>query len=79
MANSLLLVILNEAATALDNDKIEVQLLIQYIITFVLFIFAQRTSQQKAVTAVESALQKVRIRLADKVRHSELRTIEEIG
>ena len=36
-------------------------------------------SQRKAVTAVEHALQKVRIRLADKVRRCDLRTIEEIG
>lgn len=79
IANSLLLVILNEAATALDDDLIEVQLLVQYIIAFVLFIFAQRMSQKKAVIAVEHALQKVRIRLADKVRNCELRTIEEIG
>ncbi len=79
VANSLLLIILNEAATAMDNALIEVQLLVQYIIAFVLFIYAQRMSQKKAVTAVEHALQKVRIRLADKVRHCDLRTIEEIG
>ncbi|MGB1012061.1 MAG: cyclic peptide export ABC transporter [Thiolinea sp.] len=79
VANSLLLIILNEAATALDDGLIEAQLLAQYIIAFILFIYAQRMSQRKAVIAVEHALQKVRIRLADKVRRCDLRTIEEIG
>ncbi|PWQ97165.1 cyclic peptide export ABC transporter [Leucothrix arctica] len=79
VANSMLLVILNEAATQLRDGDIETQLFLQYLLTFLLFIFAQRTSQREAVAAVEHALQQVRIRLADKVRRSELRTIEAMG
>jgi putative ATP-binding cassette transporter len=79
IANSLLLVILNEAATQLNNGEIETQLFAQYLITFILFIFAQRTSQREAVSAVEHALQKVRVRLTNKVRSCELRTIESLG
>ncbi len=79
IANSLLLVILNQAATQLQDGAIEAQLFMQYLLTFTLFIFAQRTSQREAVTAVETALQSFRVRLADKVRRTELRTIEEIG
>lgn len=79
VANSLLLVILNEAATQLKNGEIEAQLFAQYILTFTLFIFAQRTSQREAVNAVEHALQRVRVRLTDKVRLCELRTIESLG
>ena len=79
IANSLLLVILNEAAAELENGEVEIQLLLQYLLTFILFIFTQRTAQREAVIAVEQAMQKVRIRLADKVRQSELRTIEQLG
>lgn len=79
ITNSFLLVLLNHAATQLENGSIEAQLLFQYIITFVLFIFAQRSSQRESVTAVETALQRVRVRIANKVRRSELRTIEELG
>lgn len=78
IANGLLLVILNEAAANLEDGLLEAQLFFQYLITFVLFIYAQRTSQREAVIAVEQALQKVRVRLADKIRHCELRTIEQM-
>ena len=40
IANSLLLVILNEAATVLQNGEMELQLFAQYFLTFLLFIFA---------------------------------------
>ena len=79
IANSLLLVILNQAATQLQDGAIEAQLFVQYLLTFILFIFAQRVSQREAVTAVETALQSFRVRLADKVRRTELRTIEAMG
>jgi putative ATP-binding cassette transporter len=79
IANSFLLVILNQAAMGLEDGQLEGQLFVQYLLTFILFIFAQRASQREAVTAVEYALQKVRIRIADKVRKSELRTIENLG
>lgn len=79
VANSLLLIILNEAATELKDKTVEAQLFAQYLLAFVLFIFAQQASQREAVTAVEYALQKVRVRIADKVRRCELRTIEELG
>jgi len=79
IANSLLLVILNEAATVLQNGEMELQLFAQYFLTFLLFIFAQRTAQKEAVTAVEYALQNVRVRLANKVRQADLRTVESLG
>lgn len=79
IANSLLLVIINEAASSMKDGVFEAHLFAQYLLTFVLFIFAQRASQREAITAVEWALQRVRVRIANKVRLCELRTVEEIG
>ena len=79
IAHGLLLVIINEAATELKGGEIEAQLFLQYLLIFLLFIFAQRTAQREAVTSVERAMQKIRIRLADKTRQCELRTIEQLG
>jgi putative ATP-binding cassette transporter len=79
IANSLLLVIINEAASGLKDGAFEAHLFAQYLLTFVLFIFAQRASQREAVAAVEWALQRVRVRIANKVRLCELRTVEELG
>lgn len=79
IANSLLLVIINEAASGLKDGAFEAHLFAQYVLTFVLFIFAQRASQREAVAAVEWALQRVRVRIANKVRQCELRTVEELG
>ncbi len=79
VANSLLLVIINQAVTQLRDGAAETQLFVQYLLTFLLFIFAQRTSQRETVAAVEEALQNVRVRIADKVRQSDLRVVEQIG
>ena len=79
VTNSLLLVIINQAATKLQDGVVEKQLLFQYLLAFLLFIFAQRTSQRQAVSAVEHALQGFRTRIADKVRRCELRTVEQLG
>jgi putative ATP-binding cassette transporter len=79
ITNSLLLIIINQAATKLQDGVIEAQLFLQYLLTFILFIYAQRTSQRQAISAVEHALQRFRARIADKVRRCELRTIEQIG
>lgn len=78
-ANSLLLIILNEAATALKNNQVEIHFFLQYVLVFILFIFSQRTAQKEAVMAVEQAIQKVRIRLANKIRNCDLYTIEQLG
>ena len=79
ITNSLLLIIINQAATKLQDGVVEAQLFFQYLLAFILFIFAQRTSQRQAVSAVEHALQGFRTRIADKVRRCELRTIEQLG
>lgn len=79
IANALLLIILNQAAIELQDGSAEIHLLLQYLLTFLLFLFAQRIAQRETVVAVEQAMQKVRIRLADKVRKCELRSIEQLG
>lgn len=79
IAHGLLLVIINAAATELKGGEIEVQLFLQYLLIFLLFIFAQRTAQRETVISVERAMQKIRVRLADKVRQCDLRTIEQLG
>ena len=79
IANSMLLVIINQAVVRLQNGTAEMQLIVQYLLIFMLFIFTQRMSQREAVAAVEEALQGMRVRIADKVRRSELRTVEALG
>lgn len=79
IANGLLLVIINEAASGLTEGVFEAHLFVQYLLTFILFIFAQRASQREAVAAVEWALQRVRVRIANKVRLCDLRTVEGLG
>lgn len=79
IANSLLLVIINEAASGLTEGVFEAHLFAQYLLTFILFIFAQRASQREAVAAVEWALQRVRVRIANKVRLCDLRAVESLG
>ena len=76
-ANGMLLVIINMAAEQITNKSAEAQLFLLYITAFALFIQAQRYALIQATIAVEELICKVRVRVANKILHSELRFIEE--
>lgn len=79
IANSLLLIIISQAAGQLHDKTIETQLFIIYLVTFILFAYAQRVSQRQAITAVEQAVENIRLRITNKIRHCELHTIEKLS
>ncbi len=77
LANGLLLVIINLAAVQVFNKALEGRLFVIYLISLLLFIYTQKIAFIKAITSVEQALQKVKLRISDKVRRVELRFIEQ--
>ena len=79
ITGALLLAIVNVAAEQVANkDKeIEIQLFAFYMIFFLIHVGTQRYAQHNAVTAIERALQSVRLRITDKIRHVDLRFVEE--
>lgn len=79
LANGLLLALINTAAEAAAGGDLQARLFFMFLIAFAIFVLAQRHALTHAVAAVESALQKVKLRVADKVRRSELRFVEDCG
>ena len=77
LANSLILASINAGAEAVSaRTEIEVQLFLMYLVSLALFIYARKASLSQATVAVEEAVRKVRVRIADKIRRSELSFIE---
>jgi putative ATP-binding cassette transporter len=77
MASSMLLAIINVAAEQISNQAIETRFFLLYLIAFALFIYTKKYAFSQATIAVEVVIHKVRSRIVDKIRSSELRFIEE--
>jgi len=79
VANGMLLVIINVSVEQIVNDEVEIRLAFLYFLSFGLFMYTKRYALTQATIAVENVIRHIRIRIADKIRHSELRFIETIG
>ena len=78
-ANTLLLALVNSAAEQLALGAPNPSLLLLYVIGFALYIQTQHYALTRSVRVVESALQRLKLSVADKVRRSDLRFIEQFG
>jgi putative ATP-binding cassette transporter len=80
VASSLILAIINQAAEYVDlGIEVETYFFFMYLTALMIFIKAGRYSYSQAIIAIEAVIAKVRIRIADKIRRSELRFIEDKG
>jgi len=78
-ANAALLAIINSATTNGDNRSDDLRLLMMCILSIAIFILTKRYVLRKGVYVVEEMVRKIRVRLVNKIRHSELTMIDEIG
>lgn len=76
LANAMILAIINAAAEMISNDNLEAQYFLLYLIAFILFIYTQRYALSQTVVAIEKFIRKTRVRIADKIRSTELHFIE---
>jgi putative ATP-binding cassette transporter len=79
LSNGLVLIAVNMAAQQLSSSAVEIHLFAFTVFTVLLSLYTQQYSFLELKKAIEGAICKVRLRIADKLRHSELRQIEEIG
>jgi putative ATP-binding cassette transporter len=79
LANGILLAIINTAAEQISNQSAEARFFLLYLTAFALFVYTQRYALSQATIAVEELIRQIRVRIADKIRRSELRFIEETG
>jgi putative ATP-binding cassette transporter len=75
--NGMILMLINVAADNVTNKQAALFLLIGLLVAFLVYVFTLHYALVQALTAVGEALEKVQIRISNKVRHTGLRFIEE--
>ncbi len=79
IANGILLALVNSGTESVLNQDIEARLFLLYFAAFVLYLYTQKYALTQASIALEAAIRKVRVRIVNKIRHSELLFIEHLG
>jgi putative ATP-binding cassette transporter len=79
ISNAFLLGVINSAAETIANNNINWKLSILYALSLGIFFFSKRYVMDRSSEIVETVINRLRRRLADKVRHTELSTMEKYG
>ncbi len=79
ISNSALLIIINQAAENDSTGKDNSYLFIACLICVGLYLLSNWYVQRKSSQQIERIIRKIRIRIINKIRRSELQTIEELG
>ena len=80
LANTVLIGLINLVAErAAQAQPVGVRLVLLYLIAFAVYYIANRASLRDANNFLQRRLGELRLRLVDKIRHSQLRTLEQLG
>ncbi len=79
LANALILVIVNKAVEDTAGGSHTTQLLILFAIVFTVYLLTRRAVLITTAKEVEHILNRVRIRIADRIRKSDLLKLEKVG
>ncbi|KPA12085.1 peptide ABC transporter ATP-binding protein [Candidatus Magnetomorum sp. HK-1] len=79
IAQGLLLGIITTAAATASYDKLNFRYFLIFVITFAIVIVGKRYALIQATAITEGVIKQLRVRLSDKIRHSELLFLENIG
>ena len=77
--NALMLGLLNVAAAQAGEPGRDGRLFAAYLIALVLYAYTQRSALLGAMSAIEHTIERVRVRLTDKVRRASLHLVEQAG
>src|SRR6516164_2875051 len=78
-SNAAILAAINAGAQAAGNGQVSISAAALFIIALLLFIKTQHYILIAATVEIEAIIHKVRLRLMDQVRHSELLPLDQIG
>ncbi|RKZ40926.1 MAG: cyclic peptide export ABC transporter [Gammaproteobacteria bacterium] len=76
MANVMILAIINTATEMVSNNNLQARYFLLYLIVFVLYIYTQKYAFFQTVFAIEKFICRIRVRIADKIRSTQLHFIE---
>jgi len=79
LANALLLAIINTAAENSSINESNGMFLILFVITFSLFLFTNKYIIERSNAIAVTIINRIRIRVANKIRCIDLKTFEELG
>ncbi|MBF8273653.1 MAG: hypothetical protein HW380_2758 [Magnetococcales bacterium] len=79
VASGVLLSVINAGAERAASQDVKSQLFWIFIVAFILFFTTKKYALSKTSVSVEGAVRKVRIRISDKIRKSELSFVENMG
>ena len=79
IANASLLAIINLAAQKVDEGGSQFRELLLFAVAFTLFVVCLKYTFDKSANVFETLLHRVRVRIAEKIKRSELETMDQIG
>ncbi len=79
VSNAMLLAIVNSATSSNVSRGDLTKYFLLYLLSISLFIFTKQHILKKSATLVENIIKNLRIRIANKIRHSDLLHLEETG
>ncbi|MBF0135027.1 MAG: cyclic peptide export ABC transporter [Magnetococcales bacterium] len=79
ISNCVLLGIINHSASLAIKGDLQLEPFLLYVVFLFLFIYTKNYALTQASIMVEEILRKVRVRIIEKIRHSELINIEKFG
>ncbi len=79
VANALILAIINSAVSAIYADGVHFRYLLMFGIVMGIYVLGKRFSLSRSILIAEDIVTRVRLRIADKIRKSELLCVENLG
>lgn len=79
VANALLLAIINATMTHELTRSNTIRFFVMYLLAIAMFIITKRYVLRRSTYMVEEVIRKIRIRIANRIRHADLLLVEETG
>lgn len=79
LSNALLLVIINSAAHTVSAGQVDVRMFVLFGLAIMIYILAQRYVLRISSVEVERIIERIRVRLSDRIRHADLQALEGLG
>ena len=79
LSNALLLVIINSAAERVSDRQQNTQFLFLFAVAITLYILAQKYVLRVSTVEIEKMINRLRVRVADKIRKADLQPLESLG
>ncbi len=79
LSNALIIILINAASSSDGGGQDALRVLLQAGMAIAVYVFSQEYLLVETVVQIERILERTRLRVADLVRHSDLRTLEAIG